>query len=337
VTASSRLTAGAKAAAAELNPEILEDAERFAQFRQDYKDTQQNIRNLDFGDNPYKNAEMLAGTYEKFLLSHAADQGAAAEALSALQGSDAVSAYDVEGTQLASLGGPITVSGKRYRISGPALGLKMLDTLSIQAGNLGMKLGKAYNEMPTWAKYGVTALGLAVDAAGGPVVFAARQVLGKAMGEASDSLVQSIGRRFLGKGYNAGHAALGGAGAVLIGTIIAGGGISKAKSLLASGFVSKAINRFNGFVQQFRQAERAAHSHGFQYHGRVRDRGLEDPKSHNFPYSYDDDILKTTPIHKPNGYRIYKMPGNMGDKHGNFEIGVTKDGVIDHRFFRPKK
>ncbi|EGA68245.1 hypothetical protein VISI1226_03980 [Vibrio sinaloensis DSM 21326] len=24
------------------------------------------------------------------------------------------------------------------------------------------------------------------------------------------------------------------------------------------------------------------------------------------------------------------------DKEGVFEIGVTKDGVIDHRFFRPK-
>jgi hypothetical protein len=66
-------------------------------------------------------------------------------------------------------------------------------------------------------------------------------------------------------------------------------------------------------------------------------RGVEDPVSHNFPYSFDDRILKTTPIPKANGYKIYQLPGSAGKNSGVYEIGVTKDGIIDHRFFRPVK
>ena len=76
-----------------------------------------------------------------------------------------------------------------------------------------------------------------------------------------------------------------------------------------------------------------AFSHGFQYADRVRVRGIQDPVSHNFPYTFDDRILATNPIPKPNGYNIYQMDGTMNGKTGVFEIGVTKDGIIDHRFF----
>jgi hypothetical protein len=87
-----------------------------------------------------------------------------------------------------------------------------------------------------------------------------------------------------------------------------------------------------------------------KYAPRVRARGVEDPKSHNFPYSFDKDILSTKPIPKKNGYNIYQKEGTMTGKvvtdpktgvrtqqykEGVFEIGVNKDGVIDHRFFRP--
>ncbi len=65
-------------------------------------------------------------------------------------------------------------------------------------------------------------------------------------------------------------------------------------------------------------------------------RGVEDPVSHNFPYSFDDAILATKPILKNNGYRIFQLQGKMNGKNGVFEIGVNKDGIIDHRFFRPK-
>jgi len=72
-----------------------------------------------------------------------------------------------------------------------------------------------------------------------------------------------------------------------------------------------------------------------KYHPRVRARSVQDPKSHNFPYSFDDDILSTKPISRKNDYKIYQKEGSMNDKAGVYEIGVTKDGVIDHRFFRP--
>ncbi len=93
-----------------------------------------------------------------------------------------------------------------------------------------------------------------------------------------------------------------------------------------------------------------AFNHGFKYDPRVRARGVQDPSSHNFPYSFDDGILATKPIPQKNGYNIYQQPGSMAGKvvtdpktgirtqtykDGVFEIGVTKDGVIDHRFFRP--
>ena len=80
-----------------------------------------------------------------------------------------------------------------------------------------------------------------------------------------------------------------------------------------------------------------AFSHGFKYSDRVRARGVQDPVSHNFPYTYDDSILGAIPISKPNGYNIYQMPGTMNGRNGVFEIGVTKNGVIDHRFFRPDR
>jgi len=93
-----------------------------------------------------------------------------------------------------------------------------------------------------------------------------------------------------------------------------------------------------------------AFTHGLKYDPRVRARGVQDPRSHNFPYSFDDGILATKPIPQKNGYNIFQQPGSMAGKvvtdpitgirtqtykDGVFEIGVTKDGVIDHRFFRP--
>ena len=80
-----------------------------------------------------------------------------------------------------------------------------------------------------------------------------------------------------------------------------------------------------------------AYSHGYKYADRVRMRGVQDPLSHNFPYSFDDIILATKPIPKNNGYNMFQQTGSMRGKEGVFEIGVTKDGVIDHRFFRPNK
>ncbi len=79
------------------------------------------------------------------------------------------------------------------------------------------------------------------------------------------------------------------------------------------------------------------YKHSFKYAGRVRMRGVQDPVSHNFPYSFDDAILSTNPILKNNGYKIFQQSGTMNGKNGVFEIGLTKDGIIDHRFFKPIK
>lgn len=32
---------------------------------------------------------------------------------------------------------------------------------------------------------------------------------------------------------------------------------------------------------------------------------------------------------------MYQLNGTMNGKDGVFEIGLSKDGIIDHRFFRP--
>ncbi len=73
------------------------------------------------------------------------------------------------------------------------------------------------------------------------------------------------------------------------------------------------------------------------YDPRVRERGIDDPVAHNFPYSYDPEILATEPTITPEGYKIYQKEGYMNGKKGVFEIGVNQDGVVDHRFFRPDK
>ena len=80
-----------------------------------------------------------------------------------------------------------------------------------------------------------------------------------------------------------------------------------------------------------------AFKHDFKYSDRIRMRALEDPVSHNFHYSFDDAILKAKPILKNNEYKIFQLKGTMDRKNGVFEIGLTKDGIIDHRFFRPIK
>ena len=89
----------------------------------------------------------------------------------------------------------------------------------------------------------------------------------------------------------------------------------------------------NGGVSQGAKA----YKHSFKYADRVRKRAIADPLSHNFPYSFDDAILATKPMLRKNGYKIFRLTGNMNGKNGVFEIGLTRDGVIDHRFFRPLK
>lgn len=78
-----------------------------------------------------------------------------------------------------------------------------------------------------------------------------------------------------------------------------------------------------------------AFSHGLKYHPRIRARGVEDGVGHNFPYSFDDAILKTKPITQADGSLLYRMPGNINKTDGVFEMAVNpQTQTIFHRQFR---
>ncbi len=80
------------------------------------------------------------------------------------------------------------------------------------------------------------------------------------------------------------------------------------------------------------------YKHGFKYHPRIRQRGLQDPKAHNFPYSFDDIILKTNPIKQKDGSLLYILEGILNEKRGVFEIAInTETKTIFHRTFRGSK
>lgn len=77
-----------------------------------------------------------------------------------------------------------------------------------------------------------------------------------------------------------------------------------------------------------------AFTHGNSYHPRIRERGLQDPVGHNFPYSYDDVILKSTPVTQADGSLLYRVPGSINGKDGFFEIAVNPNTqTIFHRTF----
>ena len=77
-----------------------------------------------------------------------------------------------------------------------------------------------------------------------------------------------------------------------------------------------------------------AFTHGHSYHPRIRERGLQDPVGHNFPYSYDDVILRSTPVTQADGSLLYRVPGAINGKDGFFEIAVNpSSGTIFHRTF----
>ncbi len=86
--------------------------------------------------------------------------------------------------------------------------------------------------------------------------------------------------------------------------------------------------RTNGQVQD-------AHEHTYNYHKRIRSRALQDPVGHNFPYSFDDVILKTKPIIQTDGSLIFKISGELNGKKGVFEIALNPEtSTIFHRVFR---
>ncbi|MFK0004325.1 RHS repeat-associated core domain-containing protein [Paenarthrobacter sp. NPDC090522] len=75
--------------------------------------------------------------------------------------------------------------------------------------------------------------------------------------------------------------------------------------------------------------------HGYIYHPRIRARGVEDPRAHNFPYSFDDVILRSNPMTQADGSYLYRIPGEINGKAGVYEIALNPDsGIIFHRTWR---
>jgi len=50
---------------------------------------------------------------------------------------------------------------------------------------------------------------------------------------------------------------------------------------------------------------------------------LQDPVAHNFPYSFDDVILKVKPITQTDGSLLFRQAGTLNGKSGFFEIGIV--------------
>ena len=78
-----------------------------------------------------------------------------------------------------------------------------------------------------------------------------------------------------------------------------------------------------------------AYSHSYSYHPRIRARGLEDPRAHNFPYSYDDVVLSASPRTQADNSLLYRQPGSLNGSEGVFEIALNPETEqIFHRTFR---
>jgi hypothetical protein len=74
--------------------------------------------------------------------------------------------------------------------------------------------------------------------------------------------------------------------------------------------------------------------HKYNYHERIRARAVEDPKGHNFPYRFDDAILKSKPTLQKDGSLLYRKEGFLNGKQGFFEIAInTETNTIFHRCF----
>ncbi len=67
-----------------------------------------------------------------------------------------------------------------------------------------------------------------------------------------------------------------------------------------------------------------------KYDPRIRKRAVEDPGGHNFPFSFDEAILKTKPTTIRGGAQGYALRGIKNRKDVIYNI-VVEDGVITHR------
>ncbi|MCP4305640.1 MAG: hypothetical protein GY788_12320 [bacterium] len=123
------------------------------------------------------------------------------------------------------------------------------------------------------------------------------------------------------------------ASACLIETAIAVRGLSKLGSYARHKLDDYATNGA-GLADDVARVGDDAFTHGYDYHPRIRERGIQDPVGHNFPYSYDDVILRSTPVTQADGSLLYRVPGSINTKDGLFEIALNPDTqTIFHRTF----
>jgi hypothetical protein len=91
------------------------------------------------------------------------------------------------------------------------------------------------------------------------------------------------------------------------------------------------------FVSQYGIMPGSNAENPYTYAPRVRARSVQDPKAHNFPYSFDRQLLRTTPIVETDGSSTYLLPGSMNGIDGFFILGVNENSrVIYHRSFEKK-
>ena len=98
-----------------------------------------------------------------------------------------------------------------------------------------------------------------------------------------------------------------------------------------------------GAILKAKNAAKAAdkvYKHSYRYSEKVLKKANRKGRTgkkdigHNFPYSFDDKILKTKPEIKNSGYWLYKKPGTLNRTKGLYEIGVNpKTKEITHRVF----
>jgi len=75
-------------------------------------------------------------------------------------------------------------------------------------------------------------------------------------------------------------------------------------------------------------------SREYQYAPRVREREVEDPGGHRFPYSFDRSILQSKPVSLRGGAEGYALRGHKNGNEVVYNV-IVKDGLITHRDMVP--
>jgi hypothetical protein len=102
------------------------------------------------------------------------------------------------------------------------------------------------------------------------------------------------------------------------------------ETLVTLGFAKGA-----GLVMDALAGEAAVDAAAVSYSPRIRARGVQDPLYHNFPYSYDAEILASTPVVQTDGSLLFRVPGFVNGKSIVYEIAMNPETrLIFHRMVK---